>query len=260
VTTRSQTSWSDKAKSDAFDCAEHFLDELCQMWRDDRKLSTDLNNDYPDGDSYHHENHTDASYSLTEASAILEELDDYEETDDGLWEGLNPREAISAQAAYTYGNAVSAMWQELIEELQEELDSMQAEIEENPPARWFVERKSETGEWQRDVHDEGHDNESDAIDDRESREAEDDETEYRVVDGTDEDALEELVSAAGERYLKLYFALADMADADYGGMVGVVWSEAKSGEFTGAKALADAIQEADDRDEHKAQRIRAAVE
>jgi hypothetical protein len=54
---------------------------------------------------------------LLEAADLLAELGQYEEDDSGLWEGLSPREAVSAQAAYTYGNAVYSLWQERIEEI-----------------------------------------------------------------------------------------------------------------------------------------------
>ena len=42
---------------------------------------------------------------------------DDEETDSGLWQGLPPRDAIRAQAAYTYGNAVLREWRDLIDDI-----------------------------------------------------------------------------------------------------------------------------------------------
>ena len=101
MTESKEKNYAERAAADARDMAENFVDEMCEMWRDARELSTDLNNDYTDGDSYHHESHVDKSYRLTEAAALLDELSDHEETDTGLWEGMDPREAVSAQAAYS---------------------------------------------------------------------------------------------------------------------------------------------------------------
>ena len=47
---------------------------------------------------------------MQEACEVLTQLDEYEETDSGLWEGLDMKEALSACAAYTYANAVYAEW------------------------------------------------------------------------------------------------------------------------------------------------------
>lgn len=105
------------AEDDARTTAENFLDVIAEMICQKRRASDDLLNDYLGGDSYHHENHTDKSYSLQEAAAVLDDLGEYEETDSGLWEGLDAKATISAMAAYTYANAVMAMWQRLIEEI-----------------------------------------------------------------------------------------------------------------------------------------------
>lgn len=114
-----------EALEDAWNTGRNFVDEMVEQWKNDGKISDDLNNDYSGGDSYHHENHVDKSYDLTEAAAILDEFSDQEETDSGLWEGLQPREAISAQAAYTYGNAVYDLWrQHVVEHLNEKLEEL----------------------------------------------------------------------------------------------------------------------------------------
>lgn len=78
---------------------------------------------YPNGDEYHHLEHVDKEYDLLEAAMILEQLDKFEETDSGLWEGLEPRRAISCQAAYTYGNAVSYCFEELLQYIEDQLNS-----------------------------------------------------------------------------------------------------------------------------------------
>jgi hypothetical protein len=116
------TTYYQDAENDARDTAENFLDVIIEQLLADGKASNDLNNDYPDGDAWHHEQHVDKSYTLTEAAELLDELSDYEETDWGLWQGQDPREAISTQAAYTYGNAVYSLWHDLIEEINSDDD------------------------------------------------------------------------------------------------------------------------------------------
>lgn len=110
----------DAARSDAQDTANNFIDEILESFMDNDGVASDdlLGADY--SDSYHHENHVDKSYNLSEAAELLEELDDYEETDEGLWQGLKPREAIGCQAAYTYGNAVYRLFTDLIKEINED--------------------------------------------------------------------------------------------------------------------------------------------
>jgi hypothetical protein len=106
-----------EAISDAKDTVINYLDEIADMIIEKEKASEDLLNDYVNGDAYHHENHVDKDYTLLEAANILEKLNKFEETDEGLWEGLQPKKAIIAQAAYTYGNAVYYFWTKLIEEI-----------------------------------------------------------------------------------------------------------------------------------------------
>lgn len=112
--TRATVNYASKARSDAADMVEYFVDEIVEQLVDSGEASDDFNNDYPEGDSYHHEQHVDKAYTLTEAAAILDQLSRHEESDEGLWDGLAPREAISCQAAYTYGNAVAYEWSNLI--------------------------------------------------------------------------------------------------------------------------------------------------
>lgn len=110
------------AREAAKDTAENFLDEIIEQLMDTGKASDDLSNDYPGGDSWHHENYVDKSYRLLEAAQTIENLRDYQETDSGLWQGLEPIEAVSAMAAYTYGAAVWAKWSELITEINDDID------------------------------------------------------------------------------------------------------------------------------------------
>lgn len=114
------TDYYTRAKNDAVEMVHNFLDNIVEMLLASGEASDDLYNDYPDGDAYHHETHIDKAYNLTQAAQVLDDLSDYEETDSGLWHGLAHREAIGAQAAYTYGNAVYSLWRDLIEEINED--------------------------------------------------------------------------------------------------------------------------------------------
>jgi hypothetical protein len=129
-------SYSDDAMNDACDMAEHFLDQIVDQLVDDGEASEDFNNDYDDGDSYHHENHVDRLYDLLDAAELLDELSNYIETDNGLWQGQEPEKAIGTQAAYTYGNAVGVTWCDLIgrinqayQEFRDELSDQEKEDE-----------------------------------------------------------------------------------------------------------------------------------
>ena len=114
------TDYNKEAISDAVSTAREFLDQIVEKVCDGEDISDDLLNDYGTGDAYHHESHVDKEYGLADASDLLSQLSDHEETDTGLWEGQEPRKAIATQAAFTYGNAVMHHWQELIEELNDD--------------------------------------------------------------------------------------------------------------------------------------------
>lgn len=107
--------FSHEAREDAIDTVLFFREEIAEKILQDGEASSDLYNDYDDGDRYHHETHVDRDYRLLEAAQLIDELSEHLETDYGLWEGLEPRKAIACQAAFTYGNAVLAEWHRLIE-------------------------------------------------------------------------------------------------------------------------------------------------
>jgi hypothetical protein len=136
-----------QAASDAVDMAENFFTEIVLSFIDNHGgASDDFANDYEDGDSYHHETHVDKEYELLEAAQLLDQLEDHEETDSGLWEGLGPRKAVSCQAAFTYGNAVAYHWMQIIDTINEDeqLAGLFAEFEAidpeedapKPPEQW----------------------------------------------------------------------------------------------------------------------------
>lgn len=122
---KNETDYRSEAEEAAWDMVEEFKDEMAESYCDnDGEISDDLFNDYTRGDEYHHQSNVDKSYSLTEAAELLEQLDEFEETDEGLWEGQSPKEAISTQAAYTYGAAVYSMWRDTVKDLQEKLQEL----------------------------------------------------------------------------------------------------------------------------------------
>lgn len=112
--------YSDEAEEDAKETVRNFKDEIVEKILEDGEASDDLLNDYTNGDAYHHENHVDKWYNLQEAAELLGQLSSHVETDHGLWEGKDPEEAIGAQAAFTYGNAVYSEWRDLIESINDD--------------------------------------------------------------------------------------------------------------------------------------------
>ncbi len=136
------TDYISEADGDAKSICDEYFDQLLEDYINDGECSDDLNNNYGSGDSFFHESFVDKDYDLQESAEILDQLRRYEETDSGLWEGRPPREAIAAQAAYTYGNAVYCLWREIIkeingddtlEELREEYEGVEEAMEEEMP-------------------------------------------------------------------------------------------------------------------------------
>jgi hypothetical protein len=107
------------AVDDAKEFAQHLLEQIIEQLVDGGEASDDYNNDYLGADRYFNESYVDRSYSLQESAELLHELRDFEETDNGLWEGLQPEDAIASKAVYTYGNAVGMIFRSLIEEINE---------------------------------------------------------------------------------------------------------------------------------------------
>jgi len=118
------------AANDAAETVRNFADEILEQLLDKDEASDDLYNDYSNGDSWHHESHVDRSYNLTDAAELIDQLSDYEETDSGLWEGQQPKEAIGTCAAFTYGNAVYDQWRDLIEKINEEAADIISDYDE----------------------------------------------------------------------------------------------------------------------------------
>lgn len=114
--------YATQAYDEAKDTVREFMDEIIEQLLDNGEASDDLRNDYAEGGSYHHETHVDRWYSTEEAVKLLDALDEYEETDSGLWQGEGWRNMLSTIAAFTYGHAVYAGWENLIERINDEID------------------------------------------------------------------------------------------------------------------------------------------
>ena len=112
------------AREDGCEFVLQFADQIAQKLVDTGEASDDYNNDYDDGDSWHHETYVDRSYRLLEAAKLLSDLSEFECDDSGLWEGQGPEEAIDTQAAFTYGYAVADYWQRIIKEINEKWETI----------------------------------------------------------------------------------------------------------------------------------------
>lgn len=79
-------------------------------------------NDVDGLDEAHHTEAVDRSYTLADAAWVLSETE-APETDSGLWEGLEPQDAVLAMAAHSYGNDVWAAEEELYRGMKDEVDA-----------------------------------------------------------------------------------------------------------------------------------------
>jgi hypothetical protein len=140
--TRTSNDWYKSARSDAKNTVENFMDEIVSNLMDEGKASNNLFNDY-EGADYHNNYNIPGNIDLLESAKILNQLSDHEEADSGLWESLPPREAVEAQAHYTYQNAVMYLWQNLISEINDGCEEL---IE-----GWVLIKDNQEGEEDREV-------------------------------------------------------------------------------------------------------------
>lgn len=125
-----EPSYREQAEEDAKNLIlEYFINEIIEKLIDDGEASDDMYNDYANGDGIFHETIVDRYYRPTEAMELLNNLYQYEEDDSGLWEGRDWEEQLCAKATYTYGNAVMAEWNELIEEINNEIEIEEIELD-----------------------------------------------------------------------------------------------------------------------------------
>jgi len=116
------SNYYDDAEDDAREAVRNFLDEIVDEIVDNENAHTAERQIDDFSESYHHETHVDRNYSLLEAAEILKELSRYEETDSGIWEGMEPKDAVIAMAAFTYGNAVGSMFNDFMEKIYNAVD------------------------------------------------------------------------------------------------------------------------------------------
>ncbi|MCA9068742.1 MAG: hypothetical protein KDA84_07455 [Planctomycetaceae bacterium] len=132
------------AKDDAKEMACQYSTEIAELINEGHCSEYDFDCNNIDGlDCYHHESHVDKHYALLDAAELLDELAEFEETDSGLWEGCEPRQAIGVQAAFTYGSAVWHFYYEIIGELLGDLELEELLEAEEPDAGAIEERVSE---------------------------------------------------------------------------------------------------------------------
>jgi hypothetical protein len=109
-----------------------FIVEYAEIFEEGLVDEADFDYNDMDGlDSAFHESIVDRAYSLEDAAFVIEHTDN-EETDSGLWEGQDMRSAMSACAAYSYGNDV---WQEIDEQYDTLKDDYTAELDRITDAR-----------------------------------------------------------------------------------------------------------------------------
>jgi len=116
----------DKAREAAKDAAKHFEDEIVEEIIDSEgKTRKVYIGDY--SDSYAHENLSDSYYNLHEAADVLDDLSKYEADDEGLWEGMKPRDAISVMAAETFRNAAESFFSQILEKVNDEIEAAEGD-------------------------------------------------------------------------------------------------------------------------------------
>ncbi len=104
---------------------DNFISEIVDLIMDEGEASSDINNDYANGDGIFHETIVDTDYDAKEAMELLHELSSFEEDDSGLWEGKDWEDILRIKAAYTFGNAVNDEFETLIATINEiDLDEL----------------------------------------------------------------------------------------------------------------------------------------
>lgn len=122
-------SYYDEANENAKEIIMELANEIREQLIANGEASTDIVNDYESGDRLIYESDNQV-YDLEDESELINELREYEETDEGLWEGLKPEDAISVKASYTKMNAVYDMTRKYIEEINETYKSKLLDTDE----------------------------------------------------------------------------------------------------------------------------------
>lgn len=124
--------WMDRASQEAKDIMKYYLDDIvdnmvtstCLDLRDnqlDSKLNTHLN-----------ENYNYKEFTFQESCEILEELEDFEETDKGVFMAKNDmKQSFKKCAVYTYQNVVKDQIGELVTKINSDFDIQEMAETEN---------------------------------------------------------------------------------------------------------------------------------
>lgn len=122
-------SYYQQTKEDAIDFIDELTDEIVEQFLSDGEIGEDIRNDFAHGDSLFHETIVDRWYSPEDAIMLLSNLHEWEETDEGLWEGQDWEEIISMKAAWTYGNAVYEFATDVINQIRDAIDMDELDLE-----------------------------------------------------------------------------------------------------------------------------------
>lgn len=121
-----------KAMDDALDCIDEHSEAIAESLLENNCEADDDPETY---DQYvRHENWQQHDYGLIEAAHLLDQLEEHEESDTGLWEGADGvREILSSMAAFTYCNACTDLFRRFIKDLNNDsvLEELNAEYQEN---------------------------------------------------------------------------------------------------------------------------------
>ena len=116
----SERHYANEAKEDSKAFVENFKETIVDSIYDGETISVDPCNGYRGGDEFCSETYGNEYFNLMEASEVLHYLREYEETDSGLWQDLNPEDAVIAKASWTYRNAVIQSVSDLLREIRDE--------------------------------------------------------------------------------------------------------------------------------------------
>ena len=109
-------------KIDAQDIISDYIEEIAEMLIDTGEASTDLYNDYDGMDSNILES-DDYYRNPTDAIEVIEDLSEFEDDDNGLWDGsTNYRDILNTIAHYTYTNALYHEIESMIESINDTID------------------------------------------------------------------------------------------------------------------------------------------
>ena len=112
----------DEVRKEAVDFIEEVMDEVAESLKNGENYL--LDGDVEDRFS---ECVTDRSYTLSDAAFVIDHSNSVE-TDSGLWEGMSPKEAIEAQAAFTFSNDVRSEVEDIYEDLKSTYDDNYGEV------------------------------------------------------------------------------------------------------------------------------------